>query len=199
MIVILIIFTVWWAHETSPQPIINWWESRLGRTYNQFNFSHNKEVERDVEERLRNYVKDIYFECTSLVSSAKTAHVKHLVDWTSLSQNTPSIKKCLYKYRNELISCQVISVPPGRNFTSSEYKHHSKFRTVFSLDSNDNVEKIGTEKITNFTSAPQIILILEFSQKFPSSYHNWCNNLFHRFLRHNKYNQKSFKKINKNV
>ena len=199
VIVILIIFVVWWAYETNPQPVIEWWEKKLHGPYHQYSFSHNQEISRGVLHQLEEYSKDIYTECTSLDIHNKLVNIKHLVDWTSLSQNTPSIKKCLYKYRPDLVSCQIVLVSSGKTFTAHRYKHYNKFRLIYSIDPNEQVEHISTEKVFNSTDSTKIVMILEFMQRFPSHFHTSGNKLLHRFLRHNKYNKKVFQKLHKNV
>lgn len=187
---------VWWAYETDPHRISIWWEGKLKHKFGQ---RPPSDISIDVMEQMRSYAGEIYAEAVETKSPHTTSHLKHVVDWTDLSHRVPSMKKCLYKFRDRLISAKIYVVAPTKTFTWSPRRHLSSFVNFYSITKDDTVTEVTTNTLTNSDAIDLIIAELEFTSKFPSKSYGWANNVFYRFLRHNKQNKKSFKRVNKNA
>lgn len=199
ILVILVIFTVWWAYSINPHHIEKWWESKLRRTYKQ-NELHKRDLNiENIVERIERYSENIYSETIHNCDDSNILNVKTVVGWTDISKKIPSIKKSLFKNDDRVISCRIFMLNPTKTFLLKKSSHFSKFKTIYSIDKFNEVREITAEKNINNTEAVKIFIELEIKSIIPSSYHNICNNIFYRFLRHNKYNKKTFNSLNKNA
>lgn len=200
ILVILVIFTVWWAYSVNPHHVEKWWESKLSKTYKQ-NELHRRDLNvENIVERIQQYSENIYSEAIHNYDDSNILHVKSVVGWTGVSKKIPSLKKSLFKNNDRVLACRIFIVEPNKTFLQTKRSSHfSKFKTIYSIDKFNKVREVTTEKNSNNTDSIKIFIELEIKSIIPSSYHNTCNNIFYRFLRHNKYNKKIFNSLNKNV